>query len=74
VYHSKQGVRDATGLYANRAFLIDRLRAEYGFRGYVISDGDAVRYLRTKRREAEGTLVVPRPGEVLYRLQAAQPA
>jgi beta-glucosidase len=43
---------DAVPVQANPAFLIDRLRKEYGFKGYVVSDSDAVKFLQTKHRVA----------------------
>jgi len=43
---------DGVPIEANRSFLIDRLRKEYGFKGYVVSDSDAVRYLWSKHRVA----------------------
>jgi beta-glucosidase len=30
---------------ASRLFLNDKLRREYGFEGYVVSDSDAVKYI-----------------------------
>ena len=43
---------DGVPIEASRYFLIDKLRKEYGFRGYVVSDSDAVRYLWSKHRVA----------------------
>ncbi len=43
---------DGIPVEANPAFLVDRLRTEYGFTGYVVSDSDAVRFLQTKHRVA----------------------
>jgi len=43
---------DGIPIEANPAFLIDRLRTEYGFKGYVVSDSNAVGYLWTKHRVA----------------------
>jgi beta-glucosidase len=43
---------DGIPVEMNPAFLIDRLRKDYGFMGYVVSDSDAVRYLQTKHRVA----------------------
>jgi beta-glucosidase len=43
---------DGIPIEANPAFLIDRLRKDYGFKGYVVSDSDAVRFLQTKHRVA----------------------
>ncbi len=43
---------DGIPIEANPAFLIDRLRKEYGFKGYVVSDSNAVLFLQTKHRVA----------------------
>jgi beta-glucosidase len=43
---------DAIPIEASRQFLIDRLRKEYGFKGYVVSDSNAVGFLWTKHHVA----------------------
>ncbi len=43
---------DAVPIEASSYFLIDKLRTEYGFKGYVVSDSDAVRFLWSKHRVA----------------------
>ena len=43
---------DAIPIEGSRAWLIDKLRTEYGFKGYVVSDSDAVKFLQTKHRVA----------------------
>jgi beta-glucosidase len=43
---------DGVPIEANPAFLIDRLRREYGFKGYVVSDSNAVGFLQSKHRVA----------------------
>lgn len=43
---------DGIPIESNPAFLIDKLRQEYGFKGYVVSDSDAVKFLQTKHRVA----------------------
>ena len=40
-----EGRAESTGL-------VDKLRKEYGFKGYVVSDSDAVQYLWSKHRVA----------------------
>jgi len=44
---------DGVPVEASPAFLIDKLRGEYGFKGYVVSDSDAVKYLWSKHRVAK---------------------
>jgi beta-glucosidase-like glycosyl hydrolase len=36
---------DGIPVQASRLFLTDRLRGEHGFKGYVVSDSDAVKYI-----------------------------
>ncbi len=43
---------DGIPVQANPAFLIDTLRKDTGFKGYVVSDSDAVKFLQTKHRVA----------------------
>jgi beta-glucosidase len=43
---------DAVPIEASAYFLIDKLRTEYGFKGYVVSDSDAVKFLWSKHRVA----------------------
>ena len=43
---------DGEPVQASRYWLTDRLRGDFGFRGYVVSDSDAVEYLFTKHRTA----------------------
>lgn len=43
---------DGVPVSGSHEFLIDRLRAEWGFRGYVVSDSDAVEFLFTKHHVA----------------------
>jgi beta-glucosidase len=43
---------DGIPIESNPAFLIARLRKEYGFKGYVVSDSDAVKFLQIKHRVA----------------------
>jgi len=43
---------DGVPVEASPAFLIDRLRGEYGFKGYVVSDSDAVKFIWSKHRVA----------------------
>lgn len=47
-YNDYDGI-PITGSYQ---FLTERLRSQYGFRGYVVSDSDAVEFLFTKHRVA----------------------
>ncbi|MCX6552288.1 MAG: glycoside hydrolase family 3 C-terminal domain-containing protein, partial [Acidobacteria bacterium] len=44
---------DGVPVEASPEFLIDKLRGEYGFKGYVVSDSDAVKYLWSKHRVAK---------------------
>ena len=44
---------DGVPVEASPAWLIDRLRGEYGFKGYVVSDSDAVKYIWSKHRVAK---------------------
>lgn len=43
---------DGEPITGSRRFLTDILRHEWGFRGYVVSDSDAVEFLHTKHRVA----------------------
>jgi len=43
---------DGVPISGSREWLIDRLRGEYKFRGYVVSDSDAVEYLHNKHAVA----------------------
>lgn len=43
---------DGVPIAASQRWLIDKLRGEWGFRGYVVSDSDAVKYLWSKHRVA----------------------
>ena len=43
---------DGIPITGSSEFLIDRLRNKYGFRGYVVSDSDAVLYLSSKHHVA----------------------
>ncbi len=43
---------DGIPVAANRRFLTDLLRAEFGFRGYVVSDSGAVEFIHSKHRVA----------------------
>ncbi|MFT4045245.1 MAG: glycoside hydrolase family 3 C-terminal domain-containing protein [Solimonas sp.] len=43
---------DGTPIEANRLFLTDILRGQWGFRGYVVSDSAAVEFIHTKHRTA----------------------
>ena len=43
---------DGTPVQGSKYWLYDRLRGEFGFRGYVVSDSDAVEYLYLKHRTA----------------------
>lgn len=44
---------DGTPIIASRHFLIDKLRKEFGFRGYVVSDSAAVEYVHDKHGVAK---------------------
>jgi beta-glucosidase len=44
---------DGIPIEASRHFLVDKLRTEYGFVGYVVSDSDAVKHLWSKHRVAK---------------------
>jgi beta-glucosidase len=44
---------DGVPITGSSYWLMDKLRGEYGFRGYVVSDSDAVEYLQTKHHTAE---------------------
>ena len=44
---------DGEPLQSSRYWLTDRLRGDFGFRGYVVSDSDAVEYLHGKHRTAQ---------------------
>ena len=39
---------DGVPISGSREFLIDRLRTQWGFQGYVVSDSEAVEFLQTK--------------------------
>ena len=43
---------DGVPIAANSLFLTDILRKEWGFKGYVVSDSDAVEFIHTKHRIA----------------------
>ncbi len=43
---------DGIPIEGNRRFLTDILRREWGFKGYVVSDSDAVEFIHTKHRVA----------------------
>lgn len=43
---------DGVPIAASHYFLTDKLRGEYGFRGYVVSDSDAVEYVFSKHHVA----------------------
>jgi beta-glucosidase len=43
---------DGVPIEASREFLVDKLRGEYAFEGYVVSDSDAVAYLWSKHMVA----------------------
>jgi beta-glucosidase len=47
---------DGIPIAANRLFLTDILRTEWGFKGYVVSDSDAVEFLHAKHRVAPTAL------------------
>ena len=44
---------DGEPLESSYYWLMERLRNDFGFRGYVVSDSDAVEYLHSKHRTAE---------------------
>jgi beta-glucosidase len=44
---------DGVPISGSREFLIDRLRNQWGFRGYVVSDSEAVEFLSTKHLVAK---------------------
>src|SRR5581483_9740121 len=44
---------DGVPISGSSYWLIDRLRNEFGFRGYVVSDSDAVEYLFNKHHTAD---------------------
>lgn len=44
---------DGVPISGSREFLVERLRGQWGFRGYVVSDSQAVEYLQSKHRVAE---------------------
>lgn len=50
---------DGIPIEANRLFLTDILRGEFGFRGYVVSDSGSVEFLQAKHRTA------PTPAEAI---------
>ena len=43
---------DGIPISGSREFLVDRLRTQWGFHGYVVSDSQAVEFLNTKHRVA----------------------
>ena len=43
---------DGEPIQGSRYWLYDRLRGDFGFRGYVVSDSDAVEYLHSKHHTA----------------------
>lgn len=57
---------DGVPVSGNRDFLVERLRRQWGFRGYVVSDSDAVEFLFAKHRVAasadEGAALFLREG------------
>lgn len=44
---------DGVPISGSSEFLIDRLRKQWGFKGYVVSDSEAVEFLHTKHRVAK---------------------
>ncbi len=44
---------DGEPVIASKHFLIDKLRKEFGFQGYVVSDSEAVEYVKTKHGVAK---------------------
>lgn len=44
---------DGEPIQGSRYWLYDRLRGDFGFRGYVVSDSDAVEYLHLKHHTSE---------------------
>lgn len=44
---------DGAPIQGSEYWLMDRLRGDFGFKGYVVSDSDAVEYLHSKHRVAE---------------------
>ncbi len=44
---------DGVPVSGSREFLVDRLRKQWGFRGYVVSDSEAVEFLHTKHHVAK---------------------
>jgi beta-glucosidase-like glycosyl hydrolase len=44
---------DGKPVIASRQFLMDILRKEYGFKGYVVSDSGAVEFVHQKHRVAQ---------------------
>ena len=44
---------DGEPIQSSRYWLYDRLRGDFGFRGYVVSDSDAVEYLHSKHHTSE---------------------
>ena len=44
---------DGTPVQGSRYWLMDRLRGDFGFRGYVVSDSDAVEYLHSKHHTSD---------------------
>lgn len=44
---------DGVPVAASKEFLTDRLRTQWGFRGYVVSDSDAVEYVHSKHHVAK---------------------
>jgi len=41
---------DGVPVSGSHEFLVDRLRTQWGFKGYVVSDSEAVEFLKTKHR------------------------
>ncbi len=44
---------DGVPVSASSYYMIDKLRTEYGFKGYVVSDSDAVKFIYSKHRTAK---------------------
>jgi beta-glucosidase len=44
---------DGVPVSGSAEFMVDRLRKQWGFRGYVVSDSEAVEFLHTKHRVAK---------------------
>ena len=44
---------DGVPVSGSREFMVDRLRKQWGFRGYIVSDSEAVEFLHTKHHVAK---------------------